>query len=125
MGRAVLLVEDDFLLGMDLEDQLARRGWQVVGPVTTVLKALDVLEHGTRPDVAILDMMLQDGLATPLAEALHARGVPFVVVSAWRHADRLAGGALRGAPTLRKPVDPDDLALLLEATQQAAGKPAN
>ena len=35
-GRRVLIIEDEFLLGMELEALLKRNGCDVLGPVSTV-----------------------------------------------------------------------------------------
>ena len=38
-GRLVLVVEDEFLIAMDLEFLLQQHGWRVLGPATTVAEA--------------------------------------------------------------------------------------
>ena len=80
-GRRVLVVEDDCLLALDLLEELRRCGAVVVGPVGTVAEALGLLESGAGPHLAILDIKLRDGLAYPVADALRARGVPFLFAS--------------------------------------------
>ena len=47
-GRLVLVVEDEFLIAMDLELLLHRHGWRVLGPAATVAEALRLLA-GKRP----------------------------------------------------------------------------
>src|SRR5215212_8822543 len=70
-GRLVLVVEDEFLIAMDLELLLRRHGWRVLGPAATVAEALRLLAD-ERPDVALLDLNLRGELATPVAEELRA-----------------------------------------------------
>jgi two-component system, response regulator PdtaR len=111
----VLVVEDEFLIAMDLELLLRRHGWRVLGPATTLAEALRLLADRT-PDVALLDVNLQGELVTPVAEQLRARGVPFVVVSAYRDPGRMAA-ALAGVPAVGKPIDERRL---LAALRQAA-----
>jgi CheY-like chemotaxis protein len=103
-GRLVLVVEDESLIAMDLELLLRRHGWRVLGPAATVAAALRLLRQGDTPDVALLDVNLRGELVTPVAEELRARGVPFVLASAY---DRLgpAAAALAGAPAVGKPTD--------------------
>ena len=102
-GRLVLVVEDEFLIALDLELLLQRHGWRVLGPAATVAEALRLL-RGETPDVALLDVNLRGELVTPVAEELRARGVPFVLASAYdRHG--LAAVALAGAPNVGKPTD--------------------
>ena len=64
-GRLVLVVEDEFLIALDLEQLLLRRhGWRVLGPAATVAEALWLLQ-GATPDVASLDINLRGELVTP------------------------------------------------------------
>ena len=101
-GRLVLVVEDEVLVAMDLELLLHQHGWRVLGPAATVAEALQLLA-GQMPDAALLDVNLQGELVTPVAEQLRARGVPFVVVSAYPSPGRMAA-ALAGAPAVGKPI---------------------
>ena len=100
-GRLVLVVEDEFLIAMDLEQLLRRHGWRVLGPAATVAQALRLLA-GETPDVALLDVNLRGELVTPVAAALRAGGVPFVLASAYQVPAQVAA-ALAGAPNVGKP----------------------
>ena len=103
-GRLVLVVEDEFLIALDLEQLLRRHGWRVLGPAATVDQALRLLRDGETPDVALLDVNLGGEPVTPVAEALRARGVPFVLASAYGGHGPTAA-ALAGAPAVGKPTD--------------------
>ena len=103
-GRVVLVVEDEFLIAMDLELLLQRNGWRVLGPAATVAEALRLLA-GERPDVALLDVNLRGELVTPVAEALRARGVPFVLASAYDGPTQLPAEILVAAPNVGKPTN--------------------
>jgi CheY-like chemotaxis protein len=103
-GLLVLVVEDEFLIAWDLELLLERHGWRVLGPAASVAQALRLLDGGGTPDVALLDVNLGGELVTPVAEALRARGVPFVLASAYDRLD-LVAPALAGAPNVGKPTD--------------------
>ncbi|RWD30200.1 MAG: response regulator [Mesorhizobium sp.] len=102
MQKTILVVEDEFLIAMDLQQLLEHHGWRVMGPVATMRDALRLLEDEL-PSVALLDINLGNELVTPVAEALRARGVPFAVASAY---DRpgLFGEVLAEAPNAGKPV---------------------
>ena len=100
----MLVVEDEFLIAMDLELLLRRHRWRVLGPAATVAAALRLLRQGETPDVALLDVNLRGELVTPVAAALRARGVPFVLASAY-HVPALAAAALAGALNVGKPTD--------------------
>ena len=108
-GRRVLVVEDNFLLAMEIEDLLARQDCVVLGPVGTIEHALALLERETPPDVAVLDVDLQGRVVTPVAAALHARDVPYLLVTGYADL-QLGDPELQGRPRLDKPVS--DQALL-------------
>ena len=113
-GRVVLVVEDELLIAMHLEHLLEQHGWRVLGPATTIAEALRLLA-GQMPDVALLDLHLRGELAAPVAEQLQARGVPFVVVSAYARPGRMVA-AVDGAPVVGKPIDERRLiAVLMQA----------
>ncbi|HUD28713.1 MAG TPA: response regulator [Novosphingobium sp.] len=58
----VLIVEDEFLVALQLEDILADGGHAVVG----VVPDMDALARlGDAPDVALVDLNLRDGLTGP------------------------------------------------------------
>ena len=103
-GRLVLVVEDEFLIAWDLELLLARHGWRVLGPAASVAQALRLLDEGEAPDVALLDVDLRGEPVAPVAAELRARGVPFVLASAY-HVPAQAAAALAGAPNIGKPTD--------------------
>src|SRR5688572_1530526 len=101
-GLVVLVVEDEFLIAMDLEAMLKEHGWHLLGPAATVAEALALLEDGKMPDVALLDVNLRGETVAPVAEVLRERGVPIVLASAYNHAASMAD-VLAGAPNVGKP----------------------
>jgi FixJ family two-component response regulator len=116
-GFCVLVVEDEFLLAMELEALLEQRGWRVLGPVATIDRALAVLDHH-RPAVAVLDVNLKGRRATPVAAALRDRGVPFVLVTGYSDG-QLNEPELKGRPRLEKPLNRQKLLRTLERAVQA------
>jgi CheY-like chemotaxis protein len=112
-GLRVLVVEDDALLAMTTEDLLVMHGMEVVGPVPAVPQALELIAR-ERPAAALLDVNLgPGGTSAPVAAALRAAGVPFLVVTGYEDlAD--AEPALRDAPRLAKPVPTDKLLAAME-----------
>ena len=78
---AVLIVEDDVLLGMAIGLCVEDAGYEVAGLARTVDAALEKLSHET-VDAALLDVNLEGELVFPVANALAERGVPFVFVTA-------------------------------------------
>ncbi|WP_043620189.1 response regulator [Ensifer sp. ZNC0028] len=118
MSKTVLLVEDEFLIAMDLEMLLERHGWHVLGPAATVKQALQLL-RSAEPAVAILDVTLKDGTVTPVAEALRAQSVPFVLASAYEKPEQVGGEVLAGAINVGKPADTQALLSALERAMQS------
>jgi CheY-like chemotaxis protein len=115
----VLVVEDELLIAMDLKRLLGRHGFRVLGPAATVAGALLLLD-GATPDVGLLDVNLRGELVTPVADVLRARGVPFVLASAYDGAQLLSAAVLVGAPNVGKPTSERRL---LAALAQATGRP--
>jgi DNA-binding NtrC family response regulator len=78
-GLRVLIVEDDAILARDLSELITAAEGIVVGPFGTVKEAREHLKESADIDAAILDVSLDDGVITPVLEALHARGIPTLV----------------------------------------------
>jgi DNA-binding response OmpR family regulator len=122
MPKSVLIVEDEFLIAMDLKETLEVHGWRVIGPVASVREALLLLENEL-PTVAVLDVNLRNELVTPVAEALKARGVPFVVASAYQRPEQFGGTILAAAPNVGKPTGERRLLAVLAEVIDEAGTP--
>jgi DNA-binding response OmpR family regulator len=80
--KRILVVEDDYLVAMDIARALERAGAEVIGPAPAVEAALDALAR-SMPDGAILDINLGGEMAFPVADALMARGVPFIFATGY------------------------------------------
>jgi CheY-like chemotaxis protein len=112
-GLRLLVVEDEALVAMLLEDTLQALGCSVVGPAGNVARALALLERED-VDLALLDVNLGGGERSyPIADALAARGIPFVFVTGYGRAgvDRRYGAA----SVLQKPFDERQLAQAVAA----------
>ena len=81
-GRRILVVEDEFLLALEVEAALASFGCFVAGPFAKLGKAL-VAARATRLDGAVLDINLNGEMVYPLAEFLDMAGVPFVFLTGY------------------------------------------
>lgn len=97
----ILIVEDEPLIAMMLEDFLDVLGKQLAGSTDNVAAALELVETDAI-DAAILDVNLRGGEKSwPIAEALAARGVPFVLVTGGSHDSII--DQFQDRPTLPKP----------------------
>jgi CheY-like chemotaxis protein len=115
-GRRVLLVEDEALVAMLLETILEDMGCVPVGPAVTVEDGLAIAADPAPLDAALLDVNVAGQLVFPIAEALKARGVPFVFSTGYGE-----GGLpdeWRGHPTVQKPFTEADIR---NALMQAMG----
>jgi DNA-binding response OmpR family regulator len=111
--QAVLIVEDDFVIAEDLRQTVYGLGWKVIGPVATVVAALELVrtEH---PTMAILDMQVADGSIAPVANLLRALGTVFLAVSGHTDLVALGGTDFIGVSHVPKPFTSDGLRFALE-----------
>ena len=101
-GNRLLLVEDEALTGMMMSDMLTELGFEVIGPFGRVADAMAAVG---REDfqAAVLDVNLDGEMVYPVADAVLARGVPFVFVTGYS-----AEGIDRRfaqVPVLQKPIE--------------------
>jgi DNA-binding response OmpR family regulator len=105
--QCVLVAEDEMIIGVDLCDTVEEAGYEVSGPYDTASSALDALAHRT-PDLAILDVRLDDGEVFPLAEKLMAANVPVIFHSGNVTPDEVSGRYPQ-AHALAKPCPPNQI----------------
>jgi DNA-binding response OmpR family regulator len=102
--RSVLIVEDEFLIAMDLQNALERAGFRVVGPVGTVSSAIDLIERD-QPETAVLDVNLGTEEVLPVAARLKSLGVPYVLATARTKGELSQDSLLADVLNLGKPTD--------------------
>jgi len=111
-ARRVLIVEDDVMIRMLIEDMLLDLGFAVAGQAAKVQEALAAVSS-TAIDVAILDVNLSGETTGPVAEALAARGTPFVFATGY--GEHGLPAQFRNRPLLKKPFQIDGLKRMLDA----------
>lgn len=124
LGRQrVLVVEDDPFVALELENLLTDHGFEVVGPTSSIAAAQSALAAGSVHG-ALLDVNIKGELVFPVADALAAAGVPFVLLSGYT-ADTLPP-AYRDRPFIGKPYGGKELMALLQQAMQSpdTAKPA-
>ena len=99
-GIRILVVEDEFLLAMDIESAIRRAGGEVVGPVVCLEEAVATAKR-EELDAAILDLNLRGEMSYPVAEVLDSRRIPFLFATGYSQS-RLPD-AFQSRPCLRKP----------------------
>ena len=108
--KRILIVEDESLVAMMIEDMVIELGHTVAGVAARLREGLQMAEQG-EIDFAILDVSLNGERSLPIAEALDARGVPYVFATGY--GARGVDGAQRQALTLSKPFGIEDLRRVL------------
>lgn len=111
----LLLVEDDPVLIRALARALEAAGHDILGKPGSVAAALTAIAEGTC-DVVVLDANLRRQSAEPVAAALKAQGIPFVVVTGY-DAEQLEG-SFSGAPCLSKPFTVESLLAALDSLKR-------
>ncbi|MBD3834158.1 response regulator [Brevundimonas bullata] len=100
-GRRVLVIEDESLVAMLLETILEDMGCAVVGPESNIDDGLVAATTEASLDAALLDVNVAGREVFPVADALRARGVPFVFSTGYGEAG--LPEHWRGNPTIQKP----------------------
>ncbi|MBB5765221.1 response regulator [Methylorubrum rhodesianum] len=110
-GRRVLVVEDEYFIADDMRRVFEENGAQVIGPVGSIDDALAIIDETPRIDGAVLDINLREVMVFPVADALRARGVPFVFATGYE--ENAVPKRLRDAIHCEKPIEPVRLAKAL------------
>ena len=108
----ILVVEDEAIVAMLLEDMLAELGYEVVGPVTRLDRALE-LARDAAIGAAVLDLNLNGEDTYPVADALRARAIPFIFATGYGVKE--VAERFQGTPLTQKPFHRDDLERALNA----------
>jgi DNA-binding LytR/AlgR family response regulator len=115
-GLRILLVEDEFLVALELESMLQELGGEVVGPLGSLDQAVAVAREEAL-DAAVLDVNVGGRLVTPVADALAARTIPFVFCTGYDAAS--LPGRHAAVPTLMKPCQAHELKNVVLASLRA------
>jgi CheY-like chemotaxis protein len=110
-SKRVLIVEDELMIRMLLEDMLSELGYSIAAEAGRIDEALEAAKTAEF-DLAILDVNLNGQTIAPVAEALVARGMPFVFATGY--GERGLPEAYRDRPTLKKPFEMDGLSRMLQ-----------
>jgi CheY-like chemotaxis protein len=110
-GLTVLLVEDEAVVGMEIEFCLKEAGAAVIGPLMSVAEAVTAA-RGAAVDAAILDVDVRGQEVFPVADILLSRRIPFIFHTG--HATRRQlDDAYLDIPVCLKPMSPARLIAVL------------
>ena len=113
--RRVLVVEDEYLIAMEMTYCLSVAGAEIVGPVPNAEQALALIEAGPL-DAAVLDVNLRGEDVYVVADRLRERGVPYLFATGEvLIADR---SDYRSRPKLEKPMLGTELLLAVRRLVQ-------
>jgi CheY-like chemotaxis protein len=110
-AKRILVVEDELMIRMLLEDMLGELGYTVAAEAARIEEALEAAKNADF-DIAILDVKLNGQPISPVADALVARGMPFVFATGY--GERGLPEPYRDRPTLKKPFQMDGLKQMLQ-----------
>ena len=102
-GRRCLVLDDEYLIALDIQQILESAGADGVICVSTAREALDAIAGGAPFDVAVLDVKLDDkaGDSLEVAAALGRTGTPFLFLTGYDRAT--LPERFRSVPRLTKP----------------------
>jgi CheY-like chemotaxis protein len=108
-GRRCLVLDDEFLIALDIQQILERAGAAHVACVATATEATELLSREPKFDLAVLDVKLSgpDSDSLGVASLLADKNTPFVFLTATRFPK---------APVIEKPYDAN---ALLNAVRRA------
>lgn len=110
----VLIIEDEHFVSMLYEDIVTDAGLSVGGSFASCKSAEEWLSIHS-PDVAIIDIKLQDGSSAELAKKLCGRKIPFLVVSGYPAGSDGIDEIFKSAPWVAKPATTASLESALRA----------
>ena len=116
-GLRVLILEDEFLIAMDVEQLCRDHGAREVS-IARDLVEIDAGQVKETFDVAIVDLMLNGVSTIDFATALRDQEVPFVFASGYSDTPELLN-AFPGVELVAKPYSGDDL---IQAVAAACGR---
>lgn len=106
-GKRVLVVEDEFLILLDIQSILETAGARSIVTASRVDDALTAIannQNADRFDLAVLDLKLDKDSSAPIAERLAAAGVPFIFLTG-APTDVALAKQFSSAPIVGKPFD--------------------
>jgi len=118
MAHTILVAENGYIEGVDISDTCLEAGFEVEGPHSGICSAMLALQI-QRPDLAILDLHMNEGAVLELAQKLRNENVP-IIFHAEEANPRDVAERFPEAASLAKPCPPaqflDTINRMLEET---------
>ena len=109
----IMVVEDAFLIGMDLKMSLEQMGYEVLGPWPTSARAMDILERDGC-DGAILDVSLGRETSESVADYMVLHKIPFFFLTGYSK-NNINDPSLQDKPLYHKPMNRESLGQAVES----------
>lgn len=119
MPSRVLIVEDQFLIALDLQDTLEDDGHEVVGIAGDAVSAMALAE---RAEVALVDLNLSDGPTGIDIGRRLAKEFDVTVVYLTGNPEQLGKGVDGTIGVLRKPCSPETVLTVLDFVRHDADR---
>ena len=107
LSGTVLVLEDNMVIALDASDILTEAGAADIKLASGVKNALDLVAEYDF-SFALLDVNLGDETSLPVAEALHEKGIPFVLATGYGQAESIVAQYPK-CPIVMKPFTSDSL----------------
>ena len=116
-GKRCLVLDDEFLIALDIQQILELAGAKQVASVATASEAIALVRREAKFDLAVLDVKLggSEDNSLGVASELAKTGTPFVFLTGMR-VDNVHAREFPQAPVIEKPYD---AVALLDAVQRA------
>lgn len=115
---SVLVVEDEFLIALEIEETLTEAGYTICGMATTEQEAIRKA-HETRPQLAVVDVRLASGTGINVAKVLKELGTRVLFATAHCQDLHDSPDAIRTL-CIMKPYQPDKIPAALALIEQEA-----
>lgn len=103
MSKKILIVEDEFLVALNLRETLSALGFETLGIAPDAQTAYDLAKH--KPDFALVDVNLRDGETGPHIGEKLAKEFGTIVLFVTANPTRLGKGIEGTVGVLCKPVE--------------------
>jgi len=116
-GKRCLVLDDEFLIALDIQQILELAGAEHVASVASASEAIELLRREPKFDLAVLDVKLggAEGHSLDVAAMLAKAGTPFVFLTGMR-VDNVHAKTFPQAPVVEKPYN---ALTLLDGAQRA------
>ena len=100
----ILVMEDDYIVALDLCAHLESLGVTVIGPAAKVDDGVKLARHTSRVHGALLDVNLSGQVVYPVVDILSERNIPITFVTAYDSS--MLPTRYRHFRRIEKPMDP-------------------